>query len=191
MAKSKSKRFVFVSEEILERLMDAQSRRGKDLSVFIEEILREALRVEDMGQDFRQVVNFLEALQVLMISGAVFTPLDIFNHLSEKVYKSEGDELRKNWYESGLWYGKYMKDKFNDPVDFLMKFLKAMRWDLDEVEVKRNGDAVKIRCVSTVMTPEGTGMLLSFIEGVMQALGYETRKNDHVKGIILLEFCAN
>jgi hypothetical protein len=85
--------------------------------------------------------------------------------------ESEGDELRKKWYESGRWYGKYMKEKFKDPVDSLRRLLKATRWDLDEVEVKQNGDAVKIRCVSTVMTPEGTEMLLGFIEGAMHAQG--------------------
>lgn len=191
MAKGrKGRRLIFVPDEVLERLMDAPNRKGKNLTDFVEEILREALRAEEMGRDFREVVDFFEILQALMSSGAVFTPLDVLKYLTAQVYESKGDELRNKWYESGRWYGKYMKEKFKDPVDSLRRLLKATRWDLDEVEVKRNGDAVKIRCVSTVMTPEGTEMLLGFIEGAMHALGYETRKSDYVKGIILLEFSA-
>jgi hypothetical protein len=47
--------------------------------------------------------------------------------------------------------------------------------------------SVKIRCVSTVLTTEGTELLAKFIEGVMDGLGYRTEQVDSLKGMIILE----
>jgi len=189
MAKSsKGRRLIFVSDDILRRLMKAANMQGKAFTTFIEEALEQLMRANDMGHDLKEVVDFFEVLQAQRNSGAVFTPMDVLNYLIGKVYEAEGEQLQAKWYESGKWYGKYLKDKFDEPTMALGSLLRATRWDLDEVEVRLEGDAVKFRCVSAVLTKEGTELLLKFIEGAMHSLGYETVNKDYMKGIILLEF---
>jgi hypothetical protein len=72
-------------------------------------------------------------------------------------------------------------------VEALEPFLKLTRWELNDVEVKDWGNNVKVRCVSTVLTNEGTLLLSRFLEGLMHALGYKTEKVDCLKGLIILE----
>jgi len=96
--------------------------------------------------------------------------------------------LQAKWYESGKWHGKYLKERFGDPVQAFKNFLEVSRWDLSEVEVRQEGNTVKLRCVSTVLTTEGTELLAKFIEGAMHSIGYQTEKSDCVKGMIVLEF---
>ncbi len=81
-----------------------------------------------------------------------------------------------------------MNEKFKDPVDAFKKFLKATRWDLSEVEIKKTENAVRFRCISTLLTGEGTKLLVKFIEGAMHSMGYQTDKSDTLKGMLILEF---
>ena len=66
--------------------------------------------------------------------------------------------------------------------------MKVTRWDLREVHVKDESDVVKVRWVSPLLPVENTVLILKFIEGVMDSLGYGLVKEDHLKGLILLEF---
>ena len=78
------------------------------------------------------------------------------------------------------------KEKFEDPVRAFERFLELSRWDLSEVEVKKVGDSVRVRCVSTVLTGEWTALLAKFVEGVMNGMGYKTVHADCLKGMIVL-----
>jgi hypothetical protein len=80
-----------------------------------------------------------------------------------------------------------LKEKFDDPITAFGCFLELSRWDLNEVDVKEVNGAMKVRCVSTVLTDEGTEMLTKFIEGVMDGMGYKVGKADVLKGMIILQ----
>jgi hypothetical protein len=80
-----------------------------------------------------------------------------------------------------------LKEKFDDPVNAFGSFLELSRWDLNEVEVKQVDGTLKVRCVSTVLTDEGTELLTKFIEGVMDGMGYKIGKLDVLKGMIILQ----
>ena len=80
------------------------------------------------------------------------------------------------------------KRSLRNPIEAFKKFLKATRWDLNEVDVRENGDSVKFRCISTLLTDDATDLLCQFIEGAMHSMGYETEKTDAIKGMILLVF---
>ncbi|MFW6117781.1 MAG: hypothetical protein ACOC6G_04265, partial [Thermoproteota archaeon] len=52
----------------------------------------------------------------------------------------------------------------------------------------RDKSAIKIRCTSSILSPEKTELLTKFIQGTMHTLGYKTQDKDQTKGIILLEY---
>lgn len=188
MSKGKGKRLVYVPADLLEVVTEASRRRGESVGKFVEEALRQAVRVNDMGYSPKQLAEFFEVMQAHRILGGAFVPLDVLNYLTSKACKDEREELQAKWYESGKWHGKYLKERFGDPVQAFKNFLEVSRWDLSEVEVKEDGNTVKLRCVSTVLTTEGTELLAKFIEGAMHSIGYQTEKSDCVKGMIVLEF---
>lgn len=185
---SRGKRLVFVPEELLERLMEASSMEGKPFIKYVEEALWQAVKAYEMGHSLKEIVRFFEIIQAQRASGAIFTPLGVFNYLTSKVYAAEKEQLQVAWYESGKWYGKYLTEKFEDPIQALAELLQATRWDLNEVKAKKAENTVKFTCISTTLTDEGTELLASFIEGAMHSIEYKTIKNEHMRGIILLEF---
>ena len=185
---SKGKRLIPIPEALLSGLMDAASKEGKPLNRYVEDSLQQAVKVFESGQNLKDMVHYFEILQSQKASGAVFTPLIVFDFLTHKVCATDKGKLLDVWFESGEWYGKYIAEKFEDPVQALAGLLRATRWDLNEVNVNGFGSSVKLRCTSTALTKEGTELLLKFIEGALENMNCELVKSEFMKGLILVEF---
>jgi hypothetical protein len=188
MSNKKGKRLVYVPSNIVEEAKMVSKGRGESLSLFISEVLRLALRANRLGYSPGTAAEFLEIMQAQRNLGGAFIPADVLAYLNNKACEAEVEQLEKKWYESGMWHGKYLNEKFEDPVQAFKKFLEATRWDLSEVEVKQNQNTIKFRCISTLLTGKATEQLAKFIEGVIHSIGYQTDKNDTLKGMILLDF---
>lgn len=188
MVQRKDKKLVYVNYDLLEEVAKASRSRGETITKFLEEALIQAVRVTTAGYDIQQLGEFFEVMYAQRILGGAFVPLDVLNYLTNAVCKDEKEQLGTVWFKSGKWHGKYLKERFDDPVKSLESFLEASRWDLSEVEVKKMGATARIRCVSTVLTEEATELLARFIEGIMQGIGYNVEKSDILKGMIVIDF---
>jgi hypothetical protein len=188
MSNAKDKRLVYIPGNIVEEVKDISRRRGESLGLFVTEVLQLALRANELGYSPKEAAEFLDIMQSQRNLGGAFVPKDVLIFLNSAACKSENGHLSMKWYESGKWHGKYIKEKFRNPIEAFKKFLQATRWDLSEVDVRQNGDHVKFRCISTLLTDQATDLLCQFIEGAMHSMGYETEKSDAIKGMILLNF---
>ena len=174
MSRGKGKRLVYVSEDLLRDVMVFAKREGETIGKFVEEAIKQTLKSCKLGYSPREASELLEVTHANRILGGVFVPQGVLNHMISLAYKADKGQLQAKFYESGRLHGKYLKEKFQNPVQTLKSFLKATRWDLAEVEVKQEGEAVRLRCVSTVLSAEQTELLAKFIEGVIQAWDTKT-----------------
>jgi hypothetical protein len=188
VTRHKDKKLVYVPYDLLEEVAKASRSRGETISKFIEEALAQAVRVNMAGYNIQQLGEYFEVMYAQRVLGGAFVPLEVLNYLTGEACKEGLERLGAVWFESGKWHGKYLKERFEDPVAALKSFLEASRWDLSEVEVKKQGSTAKVRCVSTVLTEEATEVLAKFVKGIMQGIGYQMEKSDCLKGIIVLEF---
>jgi len=186
--KSKGKRLLYISEDIIKEILEISRRRGQSISNFAEETLKLAVRTNHLGYTPEKTADLLEIMQTMKIFGGAFVPQNVLNYLTSMACEAGKEQLQAIWYESGRLHGRYLKEKFEDPVKAFKNFLEVARWNLNEVQVEMNGDTVKVRCISTVMTAEETEMLSKFIEGAMHSMEYETEKSDCLKGMIFIEF---
>jgi hypothetical protein len=188
MSKSKGRRLVYVPDYIVEEAKKISKGRGESLNLFVSEILRMALTANSLGYTPEQAAEFLKIMQAQRNLGGAFVPADVLSYLNTKACENGVEELEKKWYESGKWHGKYLYEKFENPIQAFKKFLEATRWDLNEVEIRQNHDAIKFRCISMVLTGKATELLATFIEGAMHSIGYKTTNCDTLKGMIVLDF---
>jgi len=180
----RDKRLIFVPEHLVNEIREASQRAGKPFNAFVEEVFHQVLGSLSLGYSLERFTRLLEVAHAQRLSMTLI-PQEVLNYLTGKADKAE---LQAKWREAGEWYGKYLCEKFQNPVQALKHLLEATRWDLDEIDVKEEGGAARFRCVSAILSLEETESLLKFIEGAMCSLGYEIEKNDYVKGIILLQF---
>jgi hypothetical protein len=183
----KGKRLVYVSETLLDKVAKVTRDEGVSLTKLVESALIEVIKVNELGYSSKQMAEFFNVLQTNRVLGGLFVPSGVLDFMIERCYKNEIQQLQDLWFDSGKWNGKYLKEKFQNPVEAFGHFLELSRWDLNEVDVKEVGDTLKVRCVSTVMSVEGTRLLAKFIEGIVNGLGYKTDRVDCLKGMIILE----
>jgi len=188
MVQRKDKRLVYVNNDLLEEVAKVSRNRGETITKFLEESLVQALKVTKAGYDLKQLGDFFEVLYAQRILGGVFVPLEVLNFLTNTVLKDDKASLAKVWFENGVWHGRYLKERFGDPVKSLGTFLEVSRWDLSEVEVKRVGTTIRVRCISAILSEEATHLLSQFIEGIMQGFDCKLQKCDLLKGMIVMEF---
>jgi hypothetical protein len=188
MSKSKGRKLVYVPDYIVDEAKKVSKGRGESLNLFVSEVLRLALTANRLGYSPEQAAEFLEIMESQRNLGGAFVPADVLTYLNSKACEVEVEQLEKKWYESGKWHGKYLNEKFEDPIKAFKKFLEATRWDLNEVEVRQNGHLTKFRCISTLLSGKSTELLARFIEGAMHSIGFQTSKRDTLKGMILLDF---
>ncbi|NLE04116.1 MAG: hypothetical protein GX638_04835 [Crenarchaeota archaeon] len=189
MAKSMgSKTLVPVSDTIIADVTKASTKQDSTNSKFIEEALKHAVQMNSLGITSKELENICEVMHDFRVLGASFLPMDITKYLMAKEYSQDKEGLKTKWYESGLWYGTFFKEKFADPIEGFRNFLLVTRWDLNEVEATQNRDTVKLRCISNILSLQDTELLVKFIDGVMHGLGYRVEKIDYVKGIAAVEY---
>ncbi|MCL2135633.1 MAG: hypothetical protein FWH37_08865 [Candidatus Bathyarchaeota archaeon] len=188
MVQRKDKKLVYVDCDLLDKVAKMARSRGETITKFLEESLIQATKVASTGYDLKELGQFFEVMYAQKVLGGAFVPLEVSNFLTTVALKNDKEALVSVWFESGKWYGKYLKERFDDPVKALEVFLAASRWDLSEVEAKCFGATMRVRCISTVLSEEASMLLARFVEGIMQSFGYKMQKSDVLKGMVVLDF---
>ncbi len=187
MPEKVEKKLVVVRADVLEKISEMARRENKTLFALVNEILQDALKVSDMKATVGELATFYKLTKIQKDSGALILPIDLFLKLMHKW--NDRDELNKEWFSAGIWYGKYLLAKFDNPVDILPSLLSTSLWHLSEVKMEGKGDG---RTIISIIAPNAEQFLLEitgkYLEGVMNALGFRCIKSDIVRGVGILEF---
>jgi len=189
VAKSgKDKKLVLVPSYIVSSLMEIANKKGKPFYNFVAETLEQALSVYGGGGELEDVVSSYEFIEAYKSSGARVISDDLYNYLIDKSYEADEKVLQEKTYLFGRRCGRTLASRYTDPVGTLKAFLVAAGWNLNDIVVVREGEVVRIRCASPILSMENTLLLFKFIDGVMHELGHVTKKQDCSKGIVSLEY---
>lgn len=173
---------------LVDRLKEASIKRGVSLSEFAADALQQALRVDEMGAKASEAVDVFDMVKIQKSAGAIVVPRSSLSFLIEKMPASDVSDLKELWREAGHWYGSYLSSKIpkNDLLPFIEKEL-VYAWNLDEVKVE-GGDEVSVRLTCFVMEIEFTELLLGYVLGIMESLGYREIERDYMRGIANLKY---
>jgi hypothetical protein len=186
MSAGKGKKLVYVSEALLEEATKVCRDEGISMGRLVDVSLLQAVKINRLGYRSDQMADFFDVLESNRVLGGLLVPSGVLDFMIEKCCKNNYEEMENLWFESGVWTGKYLAEKFSNPVNAFEHFLALSRWDLNEVAITKNNASVKVRCVSTILTIESTNLLAKFIEGVVGSLGYTVESVDCLKGMIIL-----
>ena len=74
---SKSKKLVYVSEDLIRKAMELARSEGKSLGAFVEESLELTLSAREMGYSLEDASKLLGVMYANKILGGVFVPLEL------------------------------------------------------------------------------------------------------------------
>lgn len=184
----KGKRLVYVSEELIHDISDIAKKRGETISKFVEDAVQLAIRIHDIGLSLEKAAEALEVIHAQRALGGVFVPQVALDFMVESIHKSGWDELLKRWHEGGKLHGRYLRERFSNPLKALKNLLEFIRWDLNEVDIYYNKEYMCLRCISTALSLEATELLCKFLEGAIKGLGYEIYGMEYLRGMIIINF---
>jgi hypothetical protein len=187
-ASSKNAKLVVLPEELVDKLRAITIRKGVSLTNFAAEALEQAIRMEAIGGRLEDAVDIFNLYNVSQAAGAVHVPRSNFNAMVTELYRADREGLLGVWREAGRWYGEYMRAMLGEGALAFFRDSLLVSWNLDEVNITRDGLLVKIELVSFVMSLELTELLSSYILGVMSSLGYELMEEDGLRGLTTLRF---
>ena len=125
-------------EDIANRIVELAQR--KDMTVYqtVNDILEQALRVEELGMSLRQVVDERWMLERAQETGFTFTIEQLLYRIVDEAYDSDNVKYAEIWREMGHWYGKYYQAKHDDPMDAFREALELFTLGTSEYNLENS-----------------------------------------------------
>ena len=178
-------------EDLANRLLEVADRKNVKLFGLLNETLEMVLKTEDMGLSLEDVVQQYGVVKAAKDAGFVLAVESLWYDVVDKFFKTDKDWMVKRWYESGHWYGKYYSAKLpQDPLKAFKEDVFSFTWNVSEFTIKENKDRseVVVNCIAPKFSISQTTLFSAFLEGALNAFGYEVSKRGVSKGIIQLSF---
>jgi len=184
-----STKFLEVPRQLADELRAVAARLGVSVSDFAVEALTQAMRAQELGADLGEAVDLYHLSGIQRGAGNIQVTRNVLREIIRELYENDVDGLRGLWSEHGRWYGAYLKARLGR--DYVLGYLEQdllATWNLDEAEVSQRDLMVAVRCVSFGMSEEFTDLLVSYVVGVMEELGFAENERDALPGLVSLKF---
>lgn len=174
-------------EDIANRIVELANR--KDMTVYqtVNDILEQALRVEEFGMSLRQVVDERWMLERAQESGFTFTVEQLLYRIVDEAYESDKENYTKIWREMGHWYGKYYQAKHDEPLAAFKEALELFTLGTSEYNLENTNRRLTFSFIGEKLTPGYIELFSVFIEELLSVFGFKLKEKEINRGIIKLE----
>lgn len=186
---STRRKMLAADEDIANKIVEIAKRRGSTVYQTVNDILEQAIRVDQMGLMLGDVVRDRGMLEKAKKMGFTFTIEELLYDVVDVAHSHAKVQLSEMWLETGRWYGKYFSDKSEDGIDAFKEAMNLLTLGTSVFTLERGkGSSVSVSCVGERFTPGFTKVYSLFMEGVFDALGLKLVEKENSKGIIRLRF---
>jgi len=184
------RKFLAARGDLVDRVMAIARRKNVTLFGMINETLEELIRSEETGNNLREIIDNQLMMRIAREAGFTFITEDLWNHALDKIFEEDAETLKEMWYNSGQWFGKYCRTMFpnESPSSILEKIIRTLFWNISEVNITQNSDAVAVVCIGSRLPYSYTVLLSTFIIGFLESFDYTSSHKSISKGIISLNF---
>jgi hypothetical protein len=174
-------------EDIANRIVELAQRKGMTVYQTVNDILEQALRVEELGMSLRQVVDERWMLERAQETGFTFTIEQLLYRIVDEAYESDKEKYIEIWREMGHWYGKYYQAKHETPLEAFEEALQLFTLGTSEYNMEANNRDLTFSFIGEKLTPGYIELFSIFIEELLAVLGYKLKTKEINRGIIKLE----
>jgi hypothetical protein len=187
LSSSSRRKMLAAQEDIANRVVELAKR--KDMTVYqtVNDILEQALRVEEMGISLKHVVDERWMLERAKETGFTFTIEQLLYRTVDEAYESDKEKYVKIWRDMGLWYGKYYQTKHNDPISAFEEALELFTLGTSEYNLEHSGRNLTFSFLGEKLADGYIELFSVFIEELLNILGYKLKEKEINRGIIKLE----
>lgn len=187
MSSQSRRKMLAAQEDIANRIVTLAQR--KDMTVYqtVNDILEQALRVEELGMSLRQVVDERWMLEKAQETGFTFTIEQLLYRIVEEAYTENSEKSAKVWREMGHWYGKYYQAKHEEPVEAFKESLELFTLGTSEYTFENGNRQISFSLIGEKLSSGYLELFSVFVEELLLVLGFKLNGKDIKPGIIKME----
>jgi hypothetical protein len=186
---STRRKMLAADEDIANKIVEMAKQRESTVYQTVNDILEQAIRVNQMGLILDNVVKDREMLEKAKKMGFTFTVEELLYDVVDVAYSHDKTQLSEMWLETGRWYGKYFSGRSEDGIEAFKEAMNLLTLGTSVFTLEKGkGDGVSVSCVGERFTPGFTEVYSLFMEGVFDAFGLKLVEKENSKGIIRLRF---
>lgn len=178
-------------EDLANRIVEIADRKNVTLFGMLNDTLELVLKAEEKEISLEEAVNQYGMVKVAREAGFVPVVESLWYDTLDKLFKMDKDWMMKKWHESGQWYGKYYSTKVPQyPLKAFKEDISSLTWNVSEFSVTENKDSseVVVNCIAPRFLLSQTTLFSAFLEGALEAFGYDVSRRNVSKGILQISF---
>ena len=116
--------------DLIKQLSVVAKKKGFSLYETVNEILKLAIKAEDMNTDLRRIVEEYHILKTARDVGFVLGLESLWYRMAELTYRTAKNKAMKSWFEAGVWVAKrYVTGDDKDSFVAFTRDLEALTWN--------------------------------------------------------------
>lgn len=174
-------------EDIANRIVELAKR--KDMTVYqtVNDILEQALRVEELGMSLSKVVDERWVLEKARETGFTFAIEQLHYRIVEEAYKESPEKSVTTWREMGHWYGKFYEAKHDDPIEAFKEALELFTLGTSEYTLEIANREMSFSLLGEKLSVGYLELFSVFVEEIFSVLGFKVKDKEVKRGIIKME----
>ena len=187
MSSPSRRKMLAAQETIANRIVELAKR--KDMTVYqtVNDILEQALRVEELGMSLSQVVDERWMLERAQETGFTFTIEQLLYRIVEEAYEENSEKSAKVWREMGHWYGKFYQAKHDEPIEAFKEALELFTLGSSEYTLENSNRELGFSLIGEKLSIGYLEQFSVFAEELFSVLGFEVKNKEIKPGIIKME----
>lgn len=182
MVSDKRKTFV-AREDLLNKMSEIAKAKGKSLYETVNEIFEVALSLHRIGMTPKSALEECGRLRSAKDSGYILCLENLWSDVNNIAYSKAAPETIAAWRSAGVWYAKkHTTSGTRDPLQSIRADLESSLWNVSEFSMLETGGEVSVRMLGPRLSLISSELLLAFVEGIFEVLGYEIRDREAMSG---------
>jgi hypothetical protein len=175
-------------EDLADKISEIAASKGFTLFGMINNLLELAVSVEGMGISLGEAVDNYEIIKGVRDASFTLVLESLLYDTAEIACEKAKDKTLKTWFEAGVWVGRqYITRGVEDPFAAVGRDLKAFSWNTPEFTIEKLEKEVSVRVLSPRFSESYTLLFNRFLEGILEAFGYDITYKEVGRGNIRLE----
>jgi hypothetical protein len=186
---SQDTKLIVVPKQIADTIKIIAGRIGVPLPAYVTQALTQVIRADELGISIKETIDLFELTTIQKDSGSIRVFRSDFDNIITDLPIRKKKALQKIWYNSGNWYGNYLKTKLD--LDSILNYFEKdllISWNLDDVSIEMKDVELVLKCTSFDISKELMSLLVQYVSGFMDALNFRETEKEILKGLVYIRY---
>jgi hypothetical protein len=188
LTEGKIRRKTFAArEDLIDQMSRIAKQRGFTLYDYVNDLFKAAIQAEEDGMNLQILIEKRELVSRAKKAGFILCPERLWYDMIELGYSSNKNKAIERWSEAGTLLAKrYASNGAADPIMSIIADYEDFAWHVPPMIAERTSGELSVNVSVSKFSESHTILYGKFLEGILNAYGYNKIESDITAGNICL-----